>query len=71
MWQSLEAALAQDTKDHEGLLITRLHNLKKISLSIPEYLSKMKGICNELATIQSMSLMMIKLVGWPLALVQQ
>lgn len=54
MWESLEAAFAQDTKDQERSLITRMHNCKKNSLSILEFLKKFKGIRDELAAIQKL-----------------
>lgn len=52
MWQSLEAAFPQDIEDRERTLITRLHYCKENLLSIPEFLKKFKGICDELAAIQ-------------------
>lgn len=52
IWKSLKEAFAQDTKDRERSLITRLHTCKKDSSSISNYIKRLKGICDELAAIQ-------------------
>lgn len=45
-------ALAQDRKDRERSLITRLHNYKKETSSVSNFIKHFKGICDELAAIQ-------------------
>lgn len=52
MWRSLEEAFAQDRKDCERYLITRLHNLKKDSYPVSHYIKRFRGICDELVAIQ-------------------
>lgn len=66
VWRSLEEAFAQDTKDREGSLITRLHNYKKETSPISKSIRCFKGIRDELAGIQKPFRMMTRVAGWPL-----
>lgn len=50
--KSLEKAFVQDTRDRERSLFTRLHNCKKDTFSISNYLKRFECICNELTVIQ-------------------
>lgn len=44
VWKALEEVFAQDTKDREGSLITKLYTCKKENISISDYLKHFESI---------------------------